>query len=158
MATGKIKRKLIVLLTGAVCLTGINDAQVFGQGITKHFNVGNKIKPEQLVGFNVTEVICKRDDGIIRICGNLFGRPHTSMRIDSISIFPEEIPVKALDIDGIDFERYFQWEDDGTIYIEIDFPEFDFSGSAKYVLEGNTIVFHTVKGDIPVYLTELEDE
>ncbi|MDE6198297.1 MAG: hypothetical protein K2L55_06820 [Muribaculaceae bacterium] len=156
MAGSKIGQKIALLLTIVICLGGIADAQT--PLISNSAKVANKLKTKPQVGFKVTEVINKVDDGIVRICGNLSGRPHTSLRIDSISIIPDVIPVKAVDIDGVDFERYFQWEDDGTIYIEIDFPMFEFTGSAKYVLEGNTVVFHTVKGDIPVFLTELKED
>lgn len=58
---------------------------------------------------------------LVRVYGRLKGTPHTSNRIDSISV---EYPVKksSTDIDGVDMRRWFQWEDEGEITVEIDFP------------------------------------
>lgn len=78
---------------------------------------------------------------VTRITFDLVSSPHTSARIDSISATINGEIVKAIDIDGVDFKRYFQWEDDGIIRIEVDFPYRNkFTGTDK-------IVFHTVYGD-----------
>lgn len=50
---------------------------------------------------------------LTRVYARIVGRPHTSMRIDSIT--------GAKDIDGIDFKRWFQFEEEGIVSIEIDF-------------------------------------
>lgn len=71
--------------------------------------------------FQPTSVVYKQDDGIIRLKGNLVGRPHTSNRIDGASLTINNIDYQAVDIDGIDFKRYFQWDDEGLIPLEIDF-------------------------------------
>lgn len=78
----------------------------------------------------------------VRISVCLVGIPHTSQRIDGVDLVIGKKLVKATDIDGIDFERYFQFEDEGVITIEIDFP---FSGTIPKTAK---LVFHTVKGDI----------
>ena len=81
------------------------------------------------------------DDGIrISLC--LVGIPHTSQRIDSIDLIVGKQKIAATDIDGVDFERYFQFEDDGVQVIEVDFP---FKGQLPKTAE---LIFHTVKGDI----------
>jgi len=64
-----------------------------------------------------------RDD-LTRVYCRITGHPHTSGRIDAVAM---DIPGArgshvASDIDGVDFRRYFQWEDDGVIVLEIDFP------------------------------------
>lgn len=60
---------------------------------------------------------------LTRIYGKLKGRPHTSDRIDRLSITPTGgRMVYMTDIDGVDVKRWFQWEDDGIIEVEIDFP------------------------------------
>lgn len=51
---------------------------------------------------------------LTRVYGKLIGTPHTSNCITEIS--------GATDIDGVDFKRWYQFEDDGIIDIEIDFP------------------------------------
>lgn len=50
---------------------------------------------------------------LTRVYARIVGRPHTSMKIDSIT--------HAKDIDGIDFKRWFQFEEEGIATIEIDF-------------------------------------
>lgn len=83
----------------------------------------------------------KTETGIrISIC--LVGIPHTSQRIDGIDLKTGGQTIKATDIDGVDFERYFQFEDEGVIMIDVDFP---FNGILPKSAE---LVFHTVKGDI----------
>lgn len=83
----------------------------------------------------------KTDDGIrITLC--LVGIPHTSQRIDSIDLVVGDKVIAATDIDGVDFERYFQFEDEGVQTIEVDFP---FKGTLP---KNATLIFHTVKGDI----------
>ncbi len=60
--------------------------------------------------------------GLVRIYCRLLGRPHTSQRIDGVSIRRNDsLMSEATDIDGVDFRRWFQWEDNGVIPVEIDF-------------------------------------
>ena len=83
----------------------------------------------------------KTDDGIrISLC--LVGIPGTSNRIDGVDLKIGQKVVKATDIDGVDFERYFQFEDTGVQVIELDFP---FKGVLPKTA---TLVFHTVNGDV----------
>lgn len=83
----------------------------------------------------------KTDTGVrLTVC--VVGIPHTSQRIDSVDLVMGSKIVKATDIDGVDFERYFQFEDQGVIMLEIDFP---FKG---VISKTATLVFHTVKGDV----------
>lgn len=83
----------------------------------------------------------KTDSGIrISLC--LIGIPHTSQRIDGIDLVMGSKLVKATDIDGIDFERFFQFEETGVQTVEVDFP---FSGTLPKTAK---LVFHTAQGDI----------
>lgn len=68
----------------------------------------------------LADSIAYRPD-LTRLYGRISGQPHTSGRIDSIRISAPAI-APATDIDGVDFKRWFQWEDDGMIPLEIDFP------------------------------------
>lgn len=80
----------------------------------------NKAKSTGLITFNITSVDYR--DDLTRIKGTLVGRPHTSNRIDElILITPTGKQYNATDIEGVDMKRYFQWEDNGNIDIEIDF-------------------------------------
>ena len=83
----------------------------------------------------------KTEQGVrINVC--VVGIPHTSQRIDGVDLVMGSKIIKASDIDGIDFERYFQFEDDGVIVLEIDFP---FQG---VIPKTAVLNFHTVKGDV----------
>ena len=57
---------------------------------------------------------------LTRVYGVLTGTPHTSHRIDAIKLLHNG--AIATDVDGIDFKRWFQWEDEGELRVEIDFP------------------------------------
>lgn len=60
---------------------------------------------------------------LTRVYGRLESRPHTSERIDELFIItPAGKKYQCTDIDGVDFKRWFQWEDEGSIDIELDFP------------------------------------
>lgn len=75
-------------------------------------------------------------DGVTRIAFNLQGLPHTSNRIDDVILFIKGKSCHASDIDGVDFKRYFQWEEDGIIPIEVDFPKqkkFESSDSVQFI-------------------------
>ncbi|MCM1297510.1 MAG: hypothetical protein NC311_18380, partial [Muribaculaceae bacterium] len=63
-------------------------------------------------------------------------------RIDSAHIVDRGTKLRAIDIDGVDFARYFQWEDDGVVNIDIDFPRL------RRISREASIVIHTVHGDI----------
>lgn len=72
------------------------------------------------IEFTCSEVEYRHD--IIRIYGQLIGRPHTANRIDMITMVNGSASITSNDIDGIDYQRWFQWEDNGKIPIEIDIP------------------------------------
>ena len=71
--------------------------------------------------FLADSVMFRKD--LTRVYGRLSGRPHTSNRIDLLLLRPAQgAQVESTDIDGVDMKRWFQWEDDGIITVEIDFP------------------------------------
>lgn len=76
---------------------------------------------------------------LTRVYCKFIGRPHTSHRVDASQIVSQGRSYNATDIDGVDFRRYFQWEDDGMINIEIDFPPMK---ESQYF----HIIFQTVRG------------
>ena len=81
----------------------------------------------------------ENSDNVLRISCALIGIPHTSSRVDSIHATVCGMKYKATDIDGIDFNRYFQWEDD-AIEIEVDIP------CQKQPVKKDSIYFYTVHG------------
>ena len=89
----------------------------------------------------VTAVNNTNHDGVTRISISIEGIPHTSNRIDAAELRHAGKTFSAVDIDGIDFERYFQFEDEGIIEIEMDFPKI------KNMSPEDKITFKTVHGD-----------
>lgn len=160
MATGKIRRTLTVLLTGAICAAGAHTLNARGGCCHGDVAACHELTDNQHRQFDfiVSDVIYKSDDNLTRVCGNLTGRPHTSARIDGVTLKSAGSRIEAYDIDGVDFERYFQWEDDGTIYIEIDFPGYRQSRRILDCCDGSQIVFHTAKGDVVVPAATRKDE
>lgn len=76
-------------------------------------------------GEALTLVVDRMDyrSDLTRLYGRLVGRPHTSCRVDAVSLTAGKRVYTATDIDGVDFKRWFQWEDEGEIPVEIDFPK-----------------------------------
>lgn len=87
------------------------------------------------IGFKI-EKIDYRDD-LTRVYGFLIGKPHTSGRIDEM-IFVASTGEKqgATDMDGVDMKRWFQWEEDNAIYVEIDFPPMKIQSEFTIMLSG----------------------
>ena len=84
----------------------------------------------------VADSIMFRDD-VTRLYGKLRGTPHTSSRIDSMILTaPGDIAALCTDLDGADLRRWFQWEDDGLIPVEIDFPAMKPVGTATVTVCG----------------------
>jgi len=79
--------------------------------------------------------------GVTRIGIDMLSMPSTSSRVDSATIVNGKIKKRAIDIDGVDFGRYFQWEEEGVRYIELDFPK------QKRIIDGAKVILHTVHGN-----------
>lgn len=67
----------------------------------------------------VDSIDCRND--LTRVYVRLKGVPHTSSRIDNVTMQAESTILTMNDIDGVDVKRWFQWEDSPYIPIEIDF-------------------------------------
>ncbi len=72
--------------------------------------------------FKIDSIDFRKD--LTRVYGKLIGRPHTANRIDKIKLTGEMLTKGGVadDIEGVDFKRWFQWEDNGSPILEIDFP------------------------------------
>ncbi len=151
MAGSEIKRNLIIALTAVTLCSGISCATPRERAkVRQERTTATQKRAAGILGFDVRDIVEKPDDNLVRICGNLTGEPSTSCRIDSVTLTAGDRSVEADDIDGVDFKRYFIWEDEGIIYLELDFPGYD---TAKKLLAGPLeckLIFHTVKGDVPV--------
>lgn len=100
------------------------------------------IQPKHKVVAQVKDVNNTNSDGVSRIEVYLLSTPSTSSRIDSVTLINGNRRFTASDIDGVDFSRYFQWEDNGEILIEVDFPK-----QQKFAKDAS-VIFHTVYGDV----------
>lgn len=60
---------------------------------------------------------------LTRVYGKIKGRPHTANRIDNMTLTGKMSPegTSWIDVEGVDMNRWFQWEDSGEIGLEIDF-------------------------------------
>ena len=83
---------------------------------------------------------------LTRVYARLQGAPHTSGRIDGITLSDATNSLTLTDIDGVDLKRWFQWEDDGVIPIEIDFPKMN-------TLQSGVMIITTPRGVDTCHLT-----
>ncbi|MCM1110778.1 MAG: hypothetical protein NC336_06190 [Clostridium sp.] len=67
-----------------------------------------------------------RDD-LTRLYGRIEGAPHRADRIDLVTMIPDgsEAALLSTDVDGVDFRRWFQFEDEPSIPFELDFGPMD---------------------------------
>lgn len=120
-----------VLAVASLCVLacGVHSQSV---SVTQH--------PALTVEYSGAEI--KADDNLTRLQLRLLGRAHTAGRIDSVYAFgSDSIGVKAVDIDGVDFGRWFQWEEEGVIDIELDLPGTTYAG-------GETLTFYGPRGNV----------
>ena len=118
---------ILMLAGGAATVSSIPAAAQVNQ-LDAEFNV-------------IPDKVTPTDEGIrISVC--LVGIPSTSQRIDSVDLTVGPKVIKAVDIDGVDFERAFQFEDTGVQVIELDSP---FKGQPP---KSAPLTFHTANGDV----------
>lgn len=123
-----IRLAAIILLAGGVASVSPVPASAQVNQLDAEFNV-------------IPDKVTPTDEGVrISVC--LVGIPSTAQRIDSVDLTVGKNVVKAADIDGVDFERVFQFEDTGVQVIELDFP---FKGQLP---KSATLTFHTANGDV----------
>lgn len=97
-------------------------------------------RPRHYMKVTVDKIDNINSDGVSRVSCTLAGVPHTSSRIDSVTAIISGRTVRAVDIDGVDFMRYFQWEDEGVVPVDVDLER------TSTFSPGDSIMFHTVHG------------
>lgn len=107
------KRRIGIFIA---CVVALFVAVIVAQA---HVERRYKASASQHITLMVDSVDYRTD--LTRMYGKLIGVPHTSQRIDGLTLTVSGKPYAAMDIDGVDFKRWFQWEDDGIIPVEIDF-------------------------------------
>ena len=118
------KASLLVFMTGMAMSASVASAKTY-----RSFDTdckGLKI---------VTDSVDYRSD-LTRYYVRLIGEPHTSQRIDRITLESAGVPFASTDIEGVDMERWFQWEEDGSIPVEIDFPAMKAAKTVTIKVEG----------------------
>ncbi|MBD5252939.1 MAG: hypothetical protein HDS51_01755 [Barnesiella sp.] len=129
----KISRNVLLRLTLAVAALVAMACTAYS-GVKRNY-VSAPAGASEPIAFTVDSIDFRKD--LTRVYGRLTGAPHTSNRIDDATLYTPAGAFEATDIDGVDFRRYFQWEDDGEIAIEIDFPR---------VKSVKAVTFTTVRG------------
>ncbi len=95
--------------------------------------------PKHEMKITIDSIVCRPD--LSRVYCKALGRPNTSNRIDAVNLNGK---IAATDIDPIYFKQAFQWEEEGVISLEIDFPALKRKPSMFY-LEFQT-PYGTVRG------------
>lgn len=108
-------------------------------GVVKNY-VTVPCRQELPMAFSVDSIDYRKD--LTRVYGTLTGTPHRSGRIDRIDAVTAAGTMTATDIEGVDFERYFQWEDDGIILLEIDFPVMKAPSEIQFTTQAGRADFH----------------
>lgn len=102
-----------IFITAMLLLLGIAVAK----GTGRVFRSQTAEKPKHELRIEIDSICCRED--LSRVYCRAIGLPNTSDRIDAVSLNGK---INATDIDPIDFQRSFQWEEDGVLTLEIDFP------------------------------------
>lgn len=123
---------ILVMAVSVMALTCLAGACGSASGAAAPKSVRYSSTTDPVLAVVVDSVDYRTD--LTRVYGKLVGRPHTSGRVDGATFLSGKISRTATDIDGIDFNRYFQWEDDGVIPVEIDFPAISPVRTARLVL------------------------
>lgn len=104
-------------------------------------------QPRHFMKIVVDRIDNNNSDHVSRVSCTVLGVPHTSSRVDSVTAVIGGRVSKATDIDGIDFGRYFQWEDEGAVPVDVDIIH------TRSFTANDSIRFHTVHG---VYASPLK--
>ncbi len=110
------------------------------------------VKKENPMKAVLCEINNTNNQNATRFIVDLVSVPNTSSRIDSATWIADGRRCLANDIDGVDFQRYFQWEEDGVVRVEIDFPRL------KRLPRNSRIVLHTVHGDCVVDMSQVSND
>lgn len=101
---------------------------LLGVAVAKSQFVKPSEAPKHELKIEIDSIQCRQD--LSRVYCKAIGRPNTSNRIDAVSLNGK---IAAKDIDPIYFRQAFQWEEDGVIALEIDFPALKRRPSAFYL-------------------------
>lgn len=100
----------LIFFAATLLLVGVAVAQ-------SNFGLQPRKAQQHQMSIQIDSICCRED--LSRVYCKALGRPHTSNRIDGVLLNGK---IVATDIDPIYFERAFQFEDEGEISLEIDFP------------------------------------
>lgn len=112
-----MKRLFIFILSYIAFFIAIHAIKPYR--ITKKDYLTTSINPKYECRVTVDSVVFTNE--YTRIYGQLYGKPHTSCKIEDITINAGKNNYQAYDVEGFDLKRWFQWEDSGIIPIELDF-------------------------------------
>ena len=97
-------------------------------------------QPRHFMKIVIDRIDNNNSDYVSRVSCTIIGVPHTSSRVDSVTAVIKGRVYRSTDIDGIDFGRYFQWEEEGAIPVDVDIVH------TRTFSPNDSIRFHTVHG------------
>lgn len=116
-----MKRFFLALAIVALMCTGVSHARVIGGYSTSAPVVtGAREGSSGVITLKVDSIDFRND--LTRVYARIFGRPNTSQRIDAATLTIGKRSMAWTDVDGIEMKHYFQFEEDGVIPVEMDFP------------------------------------
>lgn len=129
----KLLRIMLICAAALLCAGGIRADVTEGWRVAEAVHSSNS----GTFSLSVKKIDFRKD--LTRVYCTIVGRPNTSARITAITMGNRA----ATDIDGIDMGRYFQFEEEGLIDLEIDFPPLKPASKLeiKFTTPVNTLIF-----------------
>lgn len=112
-------RKVLIVMSMLCCMLAAEAK------IVKTHKAGSPVVTDARPGSGgvftlVIDSIDYRPD-LTRVYCHINGTPNTAQRIDAVTLTNATRALAATDIDGVEMKHYFQFEEDGTLALEIDF-------------------------------------
>ncbi len=131
-------------LLAAILIAAV--AAVAGATVVKGLRTMSPVTKEAAAPKGAMQLIVDSIDfrkDLTRVYCRLSRLPHTAHRIDSATLTAGTRVLAAKDIDGIEFKHYFQFEDNGSVSLEIDFAPTAVArkGSITLVTAQGTVTF-----------------
>lgn len=117
-----MRKEIIAAITAAAATLSMSaatpgDVMMRGYRVSQGSNTPAAVKS---IGLEIDSISFRKD--LTRVYGKITGPHNRSAQIDKIELRSGTNKYESNDIDGFDYQRAFQWEEDGSIPVEIDFP------------------------------------
>lgn len=116
----RIRRRILILFAAAVAVLSACAAVVKNYRTSEPVVMAARQGAAGVLTLKVDSIDFRKD--LTRVYCRASGRPNTSQRVDAVTLTVGNKAMGATDIDGVEMKKYFQFEDEGFIPLEIDFP------------------------------------